>query len=146
MASVNKVILVGNLGKDAERIHFQNGGGCVRFSVATSESWKDKNSGEKKERTEWHNVVVFQEALIKWAEKLKKGNRVYIEGRIVTRKWQDQHGQDRWSTEIHVNGFNCQLISFEKREGGAFGQAPIEEEESRGPTSMAQDMNDETPF
>ena len=104
--SVNKVILVGNLGKDPESKSFQNGGKIVKLTLATSESWKDRQSGEKKEKTEWHNVVINDERLAETAEKyLRKGAKVYLEGQIQTRKWQDQNGADRYTTEVVVPRF-----------------------------------------
>ena len=117
--SVNKVILVGNLGKDPESRSFQNGGKVVELRIATSESWKDRNSGERKEKTEWHTVKVFNEGLATVAEKyLRKGSKVYIEGALTTRKWQDAQGQDRYSTEVTLQGFNSVLTMLD----GAPGQ------------------------
>jgi len=99
--SVNKVILIGNLGADPEVRSFQNGGKVCNIRIATSETWKDKNTGERREKTEWHTVAIFQEGLVRIAEQyLKKGSKVYIEGKLQTRKWQDQNGQDRYTTEI----------------------------------------------
>ena len=119
--SVNKVILVGNLGRDPESRTFQNGGKVVELRIATSESWKDRNSGEKKERTEWHTVKVFSEGLANVAERfLRKGSKVYIEGALATRKWQDPQGQDRYSTEIVLQGFNSVLTMLDGA-GGAGG-------------------------
>ncbi|SNS53555.1 single-strand binding protein [Sphingomonas laterariae] len=115
--SVNKVILVGNLGADPEARSFQNGGECVTMRIATSESWKDRATGERRERTEWHTVVVFAEGLVPVAKNyLRKGSKVYIEGKLQTRKWQDQAGNDRYSTEIVCQGFNAQLVLLDKRE------------------------------
>ena len=109
--SVNKVIILGNLGNDPEVRNLPNGGKVVTLSVATSESWRDKNSGERRERTEWHKVVIFNDALAGVAESyLRKGGKVYIEGQLQTRKWQDQSGADRYSTEIVLQGFNSQLV------------------------------------
>ena len=109
---INKVILVGNLGRDPESRSFSNGGKVVELRVATSESWKDRNSGEKKERTEWHTVKLFSEGLANVAERyLRKGSKVYLEGQLQTRKWQDQQGQDRYSTEIVLQGFDAKLVS-----------------------------------
>ena len=118
--SVNKVILVGNLGRDPESRTFQNGGKVVELRIATSEQWKDRNSGERKERTEWHTVKVFSEGLANVAERfLRKGSKVYIEGALQTRKWQDQDGKDRYSTEIVLQGFNSTLTMLDGRgEGG----------------------------
>lgn len=117
--SVNKVIIVGNLGRDPEARSFQNGGKVVNLRIATSESWKDRNSGERREKTEWHSVAIFNEGLARTAEQyLRKGSKVYIEGQLQTRKWQDQSGQDRYSTEIVLQGFNAQLVMLDGREGG----------------------------
>jgi single-strand DNA-binding protein len=117
--SVNKVILVGNLGRDPESRSFQNGGKVVELRIATSESWKDRSSGERKEKTEWHTVKVFNEGLANVAERyLRKGSKVYIEGALTTRKWQDQQGNDRYSTEIVLQGFNSVLTMLD----GAPGQ------------------------
>lgn len=117
--SVNKVILVGNLGRDPESRSFQNGGKVVELRIATSESWKDRNSGERKEKTEWHTVKVFNEGLANVAERyLRKGSKVYIEGALTTRKWQDQQGQDRYSTEIVLQGFNSVLTMLDGAPGG----------------------------
>ena len=108
--SVNKVIIIGNLGRDPEVRAFQNGGKVVNLSIATSESWRDKDSGERKERTEWHSVSILSEPLAKIAEQyLRKGSTVYIEGQLVTRKWQDQAGADRYSTEIVLRPFSGSL-------------------------------------
>ena len=122
--SVNKVILVGNLGKDPESRTFANGGKVVSFSVATSESWKDRASGERKEKTEWHNVSIFSEGLAGVAEKyLKKGSKVYLEGQLETRKWQDQSGNDRYSTDVVLRQFNSSMVLLDGREGGSGGGA-----------------------
>jgi single-strand DNA-binding protein len=120
--SVNKVIIVGNLGADPEVRSFQNGGKVVNLRIATSESWRDKASGERKERTEWHTVTIFNEALGKIAEQyLKKGSTVYIEGQLETRKWQDQSGADRYSTEVVLRQFRGELTLLGGRDGGARG-------------------------
>lgn len=112
--SVNKVILVGNLGRDPESRSFQNGGKVVELRIATSESWKDRQSGEKKEKTEWHTVKVFNEGLANVAERfLRKGSKVYVEGALTTRKWQDQQGNDRYSTEVTLQGFNSVLTMLD---------------------------------
>jgi len=114
MSSVNKVILVGNLGRDPEVRNFQNGGKVCNFRIATSQKWSDKNSGERKERTEWHSVAIFSEGLVRVAEQyLRKGSQVYIEGKLQTRKWQDQSGQDRYSTEIVLQGFDATLVMLD---------------------------------
>lgn len=121
--SVNKVIIVGNLGRDPESRSFQNGGKVVNLRIATSESWKDRATGERREKTEWHSVAIFNEGLARTAEQyLRKGSKVYIEGQLQTRKWQDQSGQDRYSTEIVLQGFNAQLVMLDGRgEGGGGG-------------------------
>lgn len=108
---LNQVQLIGNLGADPEIRRKQDGSPIANLRIATSESWRDRNTGEKKERTEWHSVVIFSEGLAKVAEQyLKKGMSVFIQGQLATRKWQDQSGNDRWSTEIILQGFNCQLV------------------------------------
>jgi single-strand DNA-binding protein len=120
--SVNKVILVGNLGRDPESRTFQNGGKVVEMRIATSENWKDRNTGERKEKTEWHTVKVFNEGLATVAERyLKKGSKVYIEGALTTRKWQDPQGNDRYSTEIVLQGFNSVLTMLDGAPGGGGG-------------------------
>ena len=120
--SVNKVILVGNLGKDPETRSFQNGGEVVSFSVATSENWKDRNSGERKEKTEWHNVSIFSEGLAKVAKSyLRKGSKVYLEGQLETRKWQDQSGNDRYTTDVVLRNFNSAMVLLDSRDGGGGG-------------------------
>jgi single-strand DNA-binding protein len=125
--SVNKVILIGNLGADPEIRRTQDGRPIANLRVATSESWRDKTSGERKEKTEWHRVVIFNEGLCKIAEQyLKKGSKVYLEGALQTRKWQDQSGQDRYSTEVVLQGFNSQLTMLDKAGGGGSGGAVSE--------------------
>jgi single-strand DNA-binding protein len=120
--SVNKVILVGNLGRDPESRSFQNGGKVVNLRIATSETWKDKNSGERKEKTEWHSVAIFNEGLANVAERyLRKGSKVYIEGALQTRKWQDASGADKYSTEIVLQGFNSVLTMLDGAPGGGSG-------------------------
>ena len=119
MASVNKVILVGNLGADPEIRTFNNGGKVCNLRIATSETWKDKSTGEKKEKTEWHTVAIFQEGLVGVCEKyLRKGSKVYIEGKLQTRKWQDQSGADRYSTEVVLQGFGGSLVMLDGKSGG----------------------------
>ncbi|PTQ13356.1 single-stranded DNA-binding protein [Sphingomonas oleivorans] len=120
--SVNKVIIVGNLGRDPESRSFQNGGKVVNLRIATSETWKDRNTGERREKTEWHSVAIFSEPLARVAEQyLRKGSKVYVEGQLQTRKWQDQQGQDRYTTEIVVQGFNGTLTLLDRREGEGAG-------------------------
>lgn len=117
--SVNKVILIGNLGRDPEVRSFQNGGKVCNLRIATSETWKDRNTGERREKTEWHTVAIFQEGLVRIAEQyLKKGSKVYIEGQLQTRKWQDQSGADRYSTEVVLQGFGGTLTMLDGRDGG----------------------------
>ncbi len=120
--SVNKVIIVGNLGADPEVKSFQNGGRVCNLRIATSEDWKDKNTGEKKERTEWHQVVLSTDGLVGVAERfLRKGSKVYIEGQLQTRKWQDASGNDRYTTEIRVGGFDGKLVMLDGAKGGSGG-------------------------
>jgi single-strand DNA-binding protein len=120
--SVNKVIIVGNLGADPEVKSFQNGGRICNLRIATSEDWKDKNTGEKKERTEWHTVVLNSDGLVGVAERfLRKGSKVYIEGSLRTRKWQDASGNDRYSTEVSVAGFDGKLVMLDGAKGGSGG-------------------------
>ena len=120
--SLNKVMLIGNLGADPEIRSFQNGGRVCNLRIATSEQWKDRNSGERQERTEWHNVAVFQEGAINFAEQyLRKGSKVFVEGQLQTRKWQDQQGNDRYTTEITVRPYNGQLTSLDGPGGGSSG-------------------------
>lgn len=153
--SVNKVILVGNLGADPEIRRTQDGRPIANLSVATSETWRDKNTGERKEKTEWHRVVIFSEGLCKVAEQyLKKGSKVYIEGALQTRKWQDKDGKDKYSTEVVLQGFNSTLTMLDGRGGGSFGAesgggefgsaAPSQ----RRPVAAGgrDDMNDDIPF
>ena len=122
MAGVNKVILVGRLGKDPETKEFGNGGRVVKFSLATSENWRDKNSGERREKTEWHNVVIFNEGIGKIASQyLKKGSEVYLEGSLQTRKWQDQSGADKYTTEVVLQNFNANMTLLGSRDGAEGG-------------------------
>ncbi len=118
--SLNKVMLIGNLGADPEIRSFQNGGKVANLRIATSETWKDRNTGERQERTEWHTVAIFSEGLVNVCENyLKKGSKVFIEGQLQTRKWQDQSGQDRYSTEVVLRGFNGTLTMLDGAGGGA---------------------------
>lgn len=120
--SVNKVILIGNLGRDPEVRSFSNGGKVCNLRIATSETWKDRNTGERRERTEWHSVAIFSEPLARVAEQyLRKGSKVYIEGKLQTRKWQDQSGQDRYSTEVVLQGFDGTLTMLDGRGDGGGG-------------------------
>jgi single-strand DNA-binding protein len=122
--SLNKVMLIGNLGQDPEVKSFQNGGKVCNLRIATSEQWKDKNTGERQERTEWHSVAIFSEGLVSVAERyLRKGSKVYVEGQLQTRKWQDQSGNDRYSTEVVLRGFNGTLTMLDGAPGGGGGGA-----------------------
>jgi single-strand DNA-binding protein len=147
--SVNKVILIGNLGRDPEVRSFANGGKVVNLNVATSDNWRDKQSGERKEKTEWHRVVILNENIGRIAEQyLRKGSKVYLEGQLETRKWQDQSGQDRYSTEV-VLRFNGQLTLLEGRgEGGGGGDYDQDRGGSLGGESRspAGALDDEIPF
>ena len=121
--SLNKVMLIGNLGADPEIKSFQNGGRIANLRIATSETWKDRATGERKERTDWHNVVLQSDGLVGVAERyLRKGAKVYIEGQLRTRKWQDQSGNDRYTTEISVAGFDGKLVMLDGAKGGGGGQ------------------------
>lgn len=163
--SVNKVILVGNLGQDPEIRTFQNGGKIANLRIATSEQWKDRNSGERRERTEWHTVVIHSEPLVRVAEQyLRKGSKVYVEGQLETRKWQDQQGNDRYSTEVALRPFRSELHMLDGRSGGGQGgggdRGGYDESSygsyDRGPTGGSQggsqgggrgsDFDDEIPF
>ena len=132
--SVNKVIIVGNLGRDPEVRTFQNGGKVCNLRIATSENWKDRNTGERKERTEWHSVAIFSEPLARVAEQyLRKGSKVYIEGQLETRKWQDQSGQDRYSTEVVLRPYTSTLTMLDGRgEGGGSGGGGYMSDQSGG--------------
>jgi len=157
--SVNKVILIGNLGKDPEARRLPSGDPVVNLRIATTETWRDKQSGERKERTEWHSVAIFNENLAKVAEQyLRKGSKVYIEGQLQTRKWQDQSGADRYSTEVVLQKYRGELTLLDSKGGG--GESRSYEDEGGGFTSRAggkrssdgpresfnQDMDDEIPF
>ncbi len=151
--SVNKVILVGNLGKDPEVRNTQAGQKIVNFALATSESWTDKASGERKERTEWHRVVVFNERIADVAERfLRKGSKVYVEGSLQTRKWTDQAGQEKYATEVVIDRFRGELTMLSdgsRREGGRTGNdrggaAPVNA--AHGRPSAGNDLDDEIPF
>jgi len=150
MASINKVILIGALGADPEVKSFQNGGKICNLRVATSESWKDKNTGEKKERTEWHSVTLNSDGLVSVAERfLRKGSKVYLEGKLQTRKWQDQSGNDRYSTEVVVGGFDGKLVMLDgaKEGGGAGGyKAPAATGGFGSGDDGFDDLSDDVPF
>jgi single-strand DNA-binding protein len=159
--SVNKVILVGNLGRDPEVRTFQNGGKVCNLRVATSENWKDRNTGERRERTEWHSVAIFSEPLARIAEQyLRKGSKVYLEGQLETRKWQDQSGQDRYSTEVVLRPYKGELTLLDGRgEGGGQGSGGGGHRDDYGggyggsgggrassPAPASSDLDDEIPF
>lgn len=149
--SVNKVILVGNLGRDPEIRSTQDGREIANFSVATSESWKDKSTGERKEKTEWHRVVVFNEGLVKVIKNyVKKGSKVYLEGALQTRKWTDKDGQEKYTTEVVLQGFNSVLTMLDGRRdggasespGGSYTSAPA----AASAPAKAELLDDEIPF
>jgi single-strand DNA-binding protein len=150
--SLNRVMLIGNLGKDPDVRKMQSGDSVVSFSLATSESWRDKQSGERKEKTEWHNVVIFNDGIAKVAEQyLKKGMKVFVEGSLHTRKWTDQSGADRYSTEIVLQKFNGSLQMLgdkEKQDRGRqdYGGESQGEERGASPASSNRDLSDEIPF
>ena len=165
--SVNKVILIGNLGKDPEIRRTQDGRPICNLRVATTESWRDKATGERKEKTEWHSVVIFSEPLCRVAEQyLKKGAKIYVEGQLQTRKWQDQAGQERYSTEVVLQGFNSVLTMLDGRagagmaEGGQAGYSAMGSDDgpsprasgsksggsSKGGTGFDKELDDEIPF
>ncbi len=157
--SVNKVILVGNLGADPEIRNTQDGRPICNLRVATTDSWRDKASGERRERTEWHRVVIFNEGLCRIAEQfLKKGSKVYLEGQLQTRKWEDQQGQERYSTEVVLQGFNSQLTMLDSRSGGAMNDGQQSNYGSGGSGrdfdsssdtqggSFERELDDEIPF
>ncbi|WCR11814.1 single-stranded DNA-binding protein [Paracoccus stylophorae] len=160
--SVNKVILIGNLGRDPEIRTFQNGGKVANLRIATSDQWKDRNTGERREKTEWHSVAIMSEGLVNVVERyLKKGSKVYVEGQLETRKWQDQSGQDRYTTEVVLRGFNGTLQMLDGRgdggggrDSGGFGGGGYEDRGGggsapEGGTSSGggrSDYDDEIPF
>lgn len=147
--SVNKVILIGNLGQDPEVRQFGNGGQVCNLRIATSETWKDKQSGERRERTQWHSVAIFSEPLVRVAQSyLKKGSKVYIEGQLETRKWQDQNGQDRYTTEVVLRPYRSELTMLDGRSGGGdsmgggFGQQISGGGDFGGQSAPPQQQND----
>ena len=163
--SVNKVILIGNLGRDPEVRTFQNGGKVCNLRIATSERWRDRNTGENRERTEWHSVAIFSEPLAKIAEQyLRKGSKVYLEGQLETRKWQDQSGQDRYSTEVVLRPYRGELTMLDGRDGpqggggggggymadqssgGGYGGGDYDSSPSSGSGGGRSDLDDEIPF
>ena len=152
--SVNKVILVGNLGRDPETRTFQNGGKVCNLRIATSENWKDRNTGERRERTEWHSVAILSEPLARVAEQyLKKGSKVYVEGQLETRKWQDQSGNDRYSTEVVLRPYRSELTILDSRGGGGGDGGGYDDRGSYGggggggsQPAPSQELDDEIPF
>lgn len=163
--SVNKVILIGNLGRDPEVRSFPNGGKVCNLRIATSENWKDRNTGERREKTEWHSVAIFSEPLVRVAEQyLRKGSKIYIEGQLETRKWQDQSGQDRYSTEVVLRPYTSTLTMLDGRgdnaggggdygggsSGGGYDQGydsgPGPADPYGGGSRPSNDMDDEIPF
>ena len=150
--SVNKVIIMGNLGKDPEIRNFPNGGRVCNFSVATSESWRDKNSGEKQERTQWHNISILSDPLVNIAERfLKKGSKVYLEGQLETRKWQDNSGSDRYSTEIVLRPYKGEITLIDNRADSNMSDGPIsdnqmDEIQENSVSPNVDDFDDEIPF
>ncbi len=157
--SVNKVILVGNLGRDPEVRTFQNGGKVCNLRVATSENWKDRNTGERREKTEWHSVAMFSEPLARTAEQyLRKGSKVYLEGQLETRKWQDQSGNDRYSTEVVLRPYNSTMVMLDGRSGSGDSGGYMDDRSSGGNyggdqqssgfggPAPAGDIDDEIPF
>ena len=150
--SVNKVIIMGNLGKDPEIRNFPNGGRVCNFSVATSESWRDKNSGEKQERTQWHNISILSEPLVNIAERfLKKGSKVYLEGQLETRKWQDNSGSDRYSTEIVLRPYKGEITLIDNKADSNMTNEPISnnqmvEIQENSVSPNVDDFDDEIPF
>jgi single-strand DNA-binding protein len=145
--SVCKVILIGNLGRDPEIRTFPNGGKVCNLRIATSESWRDKASGERKERTEWHSVAIFSEPLAKIAEQyLRKGSKVYLEGQLETRKWSDQSGADRYATEVVLRPFRGELTLLDAREGGDRGNGGYDDPPAGGPGYGGDFEDDGIPF
>jgi single-strand DNA-binding protein len=153
MASLNRVMLIGNLGADPEIKSFQNGGKVANLRIATSESWKDKSTGERKEKTEWHSVAIFSDGLVGVVERyLKKGSKVFIEGKLQTRKWQDQSGADRYSTEIVIQGLGGSLVMLDGKQGGGGGSdwggtaTPSPTPTQDPPPQTYDDLDDDIPF
>lgn len=148
MSSINKVILIGTLGKDPETRQFQNGGSVCNLSVATSDDWKDKNTGERREKTEWHRVAIMSEGLVKVATQyLKKGSKVYLEGKLQTRKWQDKNGTDKYSTEVVLQGFDGRLVMMDGPSGGnSSGDYQRNQSPAKPVEDYSQDFASEIPF
>jgi single-strand DNA-binding protein len=150
--SLNKVMLIGNLGADPETRTFQNGGKVCNLRIATSETWKDKATGERKEKSEWHTVAIFSDGLVGVAERyLKKGSKVFVEGKLQTRKWQDQQGNDRYSTEVVLNGPSAVLTMLDSAQGAGNAGQSYAGNQQAGSQSSAQnadygDLDDDIPF
>ena len=150
--SLNKVMLIGNLGRDPEIRTFQNGGKVCNLRIATSERWRDKNTGENREKTEWHSVAIFSEGLVRVCEQyLKKGSKVYVEGQLQTRKWQDQSGQDRYSTEVVLQGFNSALTMLDGRgdnqgQSGGFSDDNHGGQPAHQEGGFSRELDDDIPF
>lgn len=150
--SVNKVIIMGNLGKDPEIRNFPNGGRVCNFSVATSESWRDKNSGEKQERTQWHNISILSDPLVNIAERfLKKGSKVYLEGQLETRKWQDNSGSDRYSTEIVLRPYKGEITLIDNKADSnmsneSMNNNQMDEIQENSVSPNVDEFDDEIPF
>lgn len=142
MSSLNKVTLIGNVGKEPEIRQTQGGNSIANLSIATAETWKDKNSGQKKERTEWHNIVVYSEGLVKVIQSyVKKGSKLYVEGQLQTRKWQDKDGKDRYSTEVVLQGYNAKLLMLDGKSGGG-GQSIAKQSDA----NYTAELDDDIPF
>ncbi|MBP7240912.1 single-stranded DNA-binding protein [Amaricoccus sp.] len=150
--SVNKVILIGNLGRDPEVRSFPSGGKVANLRIATSETWRDKQTGERKEKTEWHSVAIYSEPLVRVAEQyLRKGSKVYLEGQLETRKWQDQSGQDRYSTEVVLRPYRSELTMLDGRGDGGMAGGPDYGDDrgmpgTRGGAGPSSQIDDEIPF
>ena len=145
VGSVNKVILLGNLGRDPEIRSTQSGSKMATFSIATSKRWKDKNTQEQKDKTSWHNVVIFGEGLVGIVEKyVKKGSKVYLEGELITRKWQDSSGNDRYSTEVVLQGYNCNLTLLDSRGSNNYQQESNENQSNQETPSKDSDISADT--
>ena len=156
VGSVNKVILLGNLGRDPEIRSMQSGAKMASFSIATSKRWKDRNTQEQKEKTSWHNIVVFGDGLVDIVEKyVKKGSKIYVEGEIQTRKWQDKDGNDRYTTEIILQGYNCNLTLLDSRNNASMGnensqqieqEKTIEDNSFENQNSDSDELDEDIPF
>ena len=145
VGSVNKVILLGNLGRDPEIRSLQSGNKMATFSLATSKRWKDKSTQEQKDKTSWHNIVIFGDGLVNIVEKyVKKGSKVYIEGELNTRKWQDKNGDDKYTTEVVLQGFNCNLTLLDSRSSSNTSQNTIEDQASVNDDTKKSDNNQES--